>query len=313
MLTVILRRIALSIPLLLAVSFLSFALVSLTPGDAAYTVLGSRATPEQLAALRAEMGLDKPLLAQYGTWLANAVQGNFGNSLLTGQPVAEAVTQRLGPTLALVGLTMIVIILTAVPLGMLSAVRRGSLAATIDAVAYVGLAIPNFVLALFAIPIFAVSLRLVPPSGYVPPDVSVGGWIQSLILPVAAVAFGAIGIIAKQTRAAAEDVMKSEFVTVLRANGYRRRSIIWKHILKAASVPIIAYLGVVTVALFGATVLIETIFAVPGLGGLAVQASTQSDIPVIIGVTVVFTVMVVVVNLVLDVLYTVLNPKVSFR
>lgn len=310
---IILRRLAISIPLLLIVSFLTFALVSLTPGDAAYTVLGDNATPEQLAAVREQMGLDQPLIVQYGTWLVSALQGDLGNSLISGQSVTQAIGQRVGPTLSLVILSVLAIVVIGVPLGIISAVRGGGLATVIDALAFIGLAIPNFILALFLIPVFAIALHLVPPSGYVPPEVSFGGWLQSLALPVAALACGAIGIVAKQTRAASEDVMGSEFVTIQRANGYRRQSIIWKHVLKAAAVPIIAYVGVLMVGLFSATVLMETIFAVPGLGGLAVQASTQSDLPMVLGVTVVFTLLVVIINIVLDVLYAVVNPKVSLR
>lgn len=313
MFSIILRRVAVSVPLLLAVSFLTFALVSLTPGDVATTILGTRATPAELEALRVQLGLNRPLPIQYGAWLSAALHGDLGNSLLNGQPVTEAIGQRLGPTLSLVIFAMILIVLVGVPLGLMSAVRGGGLTSAINAASYVGVAIPNFVLALILIPIFAVSLRLLPPSGYVPPDVSVSGWMLSLVLPVMAMAFGAVGIIAKQTRAAVKDVMAREFIIVLRANGYRRRSIIWKHLLKAAAVPIVAYLGIIMVNLFGATVLMETIFAVPGLGGLAVQASSQADLPMVIGVTVVFTLIVVIINLGLDVIYAVVNPKVSFR
>ncbi|WP_188673670.1 ABC transporter permease [Subtercola lobariae] len=313
MLVILLRRLAVSIPLLFAVSFLTFLLVSLTPGDAAYTVLGSSATPDQLAALRQQMGLDQPILVQYLNWVTSALQGNLGHSLITGQSVSEAIFQRLGPTLSLVGIATVAIVVIAVPLGLTSAVRGGRLATSIDTISFAGVAVPNFILALFAIPVFAVWLHWLPPSGYVPLASSPNKWALSLVLPVATLAFGAVGIIAKQTRAAAEDVMSSEFVTVQRANGYARQSIIWKHVLKASAVPIIAYLGVVIVTLFSATVLIETIFAIPGLGGLAVQASSQGDLPMLLGVTVVFTLIIVLINIVLDVVYALVNPKVTFR
>jgi peptide/nickel transport system permease protein len=313
MIALLVRRLAISVPLLLAVSFVTFALVSLTPGDAAYTMLGARATPEQLATLRAELGLDRPLFAQYVEWLAAALRGDLGSSLITGQPVLEAAAQRMGPTLSLLAGAIVLILIVGVPLGMWSAIHGGRLARLVDSVSFIGIAIPNFILALLLIPVFAVGLHLLPPSGYVPPEVSPSRWALSLVLPVIALSFGAIGIIAKQARAATEDVIGREFVTVMRANGYPRSALIARHILKTAAVPILATMGVIMVGLLSGTVLIEAIFAVPGLGGLAVQASTQADIPVILGVTVVFALIVIVLNVVLDIAYGIINPKVSFR
>jgi peptide/nickel transport system permease protein len=266
-----------------------------------------------LEALRNEMGLDKPLIAQYVDWVGSALHGNLGRSLITGQSVVEAVGQRIVPTLALMVGATIVILLIGVPLGVWSAVRGGRLARTIDSISFLGIAIPNFILALFLIPIFAIGLRLLPPSGYVRPNVSIEDWALSLVLPVVALSFGAVGIIAKQTRAATEDTLGREFVTVMRANGYRRQSVVARHILKTASVPIVAAIGVVWVGLLSGSVLIESIFAIPGLGGLAVQASTQADIPVVLGVTVVVTLIVIIVNVVLDIVYAILNPKLTFR
>ncbi|XPP27069.1 MAG: ABC transporter permease [Leucobacter sp.] len=311
MVRVIVRRLLISLPLLVIVSFLTFALVSFTPGDAAYTVLGARATPEQLATVREEMGLDKPLLVQYLTWAGGVIQGDFGNSLLTGQPVVTAIGQRLGPTIALVLISALVSILIAVPLGVISAVRGGPLGGTIDAVSFAGLAIPNFIFALILIPVFAIWLQWLPPSGYVAPHRSLVEWALSLVLPVVALTSGAIGVIAKQTRSAVGDALGREFVAIQRANGFSSGSIVWRHVLRLAAVPILAMVGVMMVGLLSGTVLIETIFAVPGLGGLAVQASAQSDIPMVLGVTVVFTLFVIILNLVLDLCFVLVNPKVK--
>lgn len=222
-----------------------------------------------------------------------------------------AIGQRLGPTIALVLISALVSILIAVPLGVISAVRGGPLGGTIDAVSFAGLAIPNFIFALILIPVFAIWLQWLPPSGYVAPHRSLVEWALSLVLPVVALTSGAIGVIAKQTRSAVGDALGREFVAIQRANGFSSGSIVWRHVLRLAAVPILAMVGVMMVGLLSGTVLIETIFAVPGLGGLAVQASAQSDIPMVLGVTVVFTLFVIILNLVLDLCFVLVNPKVK--
>jgi peptide/nickel transport system permease protein len=313
MIRLIARRLAISIPLLVVVSFITFALVSLTPGNAAYTVLGSTATPAQLSSLSRQMGLNKPLLVQYGTWLGHAIHGNFGQSLITGQSVTQAIGQQLPPTLSLVLVAFIVVGVGGVLLGVWSAARGGRLARLVDSVSFAGIAVPSFVLAIFLIWVFVLRLHSLPASGYVSITQSPTEWIRSLVLPVIALAFGGIGIVAKQTRAAMEDVLAREFVVIMRANGYGRRSIIYRHALKVAAVQILAVLGVTFVGLLTGVVLIESIFSIPGLGGLAVQASAQSDIPVVLGVTVAFTLMVVAANLIIDVAFLAVNPRIAHQ
>jgi peptide/nickel transport system permease protein len=304
------RRVAVSVPLLIVVSFITFVLVSLTPGDAAYTVLGAGATPGQLAQLRSEMGLDKPLLTQYADWLGRAVRGDFGQSLISGQPVGHAIGQQLAPTLSLVLLSVLVSAVGGILVGAWSAARGGRLARLVDSLSFAAIALPGFVVGLLLILVFVLTFHLLPASGYVPLEQSPADWLRSLVLPVAALSFGGIGVIAKQSRAAMEDVLEREFVVVLRANGFRRRSIIYRHCLKAAAVQIQSAVGVMFVGLLSGAVLIESIFALPGLGSLAVQASAQGDLPLILGVTVVFTLMVVGANLLLDVTFLLVNPKV---
>jgi peptide/nickel transport system permease protein len=307
------RRLAISVPLLVAVSFITFALVSLTPGNAAYTVLGSTATPAQLSSLSKQMGLNKPLLTQYGTWLVHAVHGNLGHSLITGQSVKQAIGQQLAPTLSLVLAALLVSGVGGVLLGVWSAARGGRLARFVDSVSFAGIAVPSFVLAVFLIWVFVLELHSLPASGYVSFPQSPIEWIRSLVLPVVALTFGGIGVVAKQTRSAMEDVLAREFVVMMRANGYSRRSIIYRHALKVVAVQVLAVLGVTFVGLLTGAVLIESIFSIPGLGSLAVQASSQADIPLVLGVTVVFTLMVVVVNVLIDVAFFAVNPRVAHR
>jgi peptide/nickel transport system permease protein len=311
MIPLILRRVAISLPLLVAVSFVTFLLLSLAPGNAAYTVLGARANPAQLARLKSELGLNKPLLVQYGTWLGHAFQGNFGHSLISGQPVSQALAQQVAPTLSLVLLALLVGSTAGVALGIWSALHGGRLARFLDGVSFVGMAVPGFVVALLLIQIFVVTLHVLPASGYVSIGQSPAQWLRSLILPVIALSIGAIGIIAKQTRTAMQEVLSLEFIVVLRANGYSSRSIVLRHALRAASVQVLSIIGVVFVGLLSGAVIIESIFSIPGLGSLAVQASAQSDIPLVLGVTVLFTVLVVVTNLLLDIVFMVANPKIA--
>jgi peptide/nickel transport system permease protein len=311
MIKILLRRLAISVPVLIVVSFLTFALVSVTPGGAAYAILGQGATPEALARLKSELGLNEPLAVQYLDWLGRTLTGNLGNSLINGQPVGAAISQRLAPTISLLVSAIVVITVVGVGLGTIAATRGGPIARTIDLLSFGGLAVPNFVLALYLIPLFALTLRWLPASGYVPFGQSVPEWAASLVLPVIALSFGGVGIVAKQTRAAIDDVLSREFVSIMRANGYRRRSIIYKHVLKTAAMPIIAIVGVVFVGLISGTILVEAVFAFPGLGGLAVQASGQSDITLLVGVTVIFTLFVIVINYALDICYAAVNPKVA--
>ncbi len=311
--TAFLKRILISIPLLVVVSMLTFVLVSLAPGDAAYTLLGSDATPQQVAQLRENLGLDRSLPDQYWRWLSHAAHGDFGKSLLTGQSVSEAMSQRLQPTVALVLTTLIVTALAGTLLGVTSAVRGGALGRWLDIVSLSGLALPNFVLGLILIAVFAITFRLLPASGYVDFTVSPGQFASSLTLPVVALSLGAVGRIAKQVRASMSDVLRKEFITTLRANGFSSRSVIFRHALRNASLPIVAALGVTFVSLLSGAVLVESVFAIPGLGTLAVQASTQGDLAIVQGVAVLFTVLVIAVNTVLDVCYSWLNPRVGSR
>ncbi|MDT3316386.1 ABC transporter permease [Microbacterium sp. KSW4-11] len=310
MLKVVAYRLAISVPLLVIVSLVTFLIASLSPGNAALAILGQGATPEQIAELEQALGLNKPVLVQYGDWLAGAIRGDFGSSLVTGQPVLQALTQRLQPTLSLLISSVVVVAIIGCGLGVFAATRGGALARIIDLLTFVGLAIPNFVFALYLIPLFALTLRLLPASGYSTLAEGIGPWASSLVLPVVAMAFGAVGTIAKQTRASMEDALGREFVPMMRANGYSRRSIVYRHALKTAGMPMLTAIGLSAVGVISGTVLLEAVFAFPGLGGLAVQASGQGDIPVVLGVTVMFTIFVIIINLLVDLGFAAINPKV---
>jgi peptide/nickel transport system permease protein len=309
MIRIVATRLLLAIPLLFAVSFLIFLLINLIPGDPAAELLGPQATPEQIADLRAQLGLDQPVLVQYANWLAGAIRGDLGTSIYTGEPVVQALNTRLPVTVSLVILTILFSSIVGVVFGVLSATGSGRTARVADVVSLVGYAIPNFWLGLLLIAGLAVSIPLFPATGYVDFATSPGLWLWSLVLPVLTLGGPVVANIAKQTREAMLDAMSRDYIKVLRANGASEASIVYKHALKNAAAPIITVIGLICVGLTAGAVVVEQVFVLPGLGSLAVSATTRHDLPVITGVVVYFTLIVIVVNLVVDLAYGWLNPK----
>ncbi|ADB49448.1 ABC transporter permease [Conexibacter woesei] len=304
------RRLLMTVPLLFFVTVLSFVLLSLAPGDAAREMLGERATPESLAALRDQLGLNQPLPEQYWRWLSNALHGDLGVSSATGQPVTDAVVQRLPVTLWVVLGTMIVMPVLGVALGLYSAVRGGALDRMLGLLSLVGYALPAFWLGSIMVAFFAVDLGWFPASGYVSPSDSVSDWIRSLILPVAALSIGGVAVFAKQTRDAMLDVLASEHVRLAWARGVPPRSIYLRYALRSISPLLLTLVGITTIGFLAATVFVETIFALPGIGAYVATGAQQQDVPVVQGTTVFFTLIVVVINLVTDLAYTALDPRV---
>jgi len=309
------RRVLVAVPLLFVVSILTFVLERLAPGDPVETILGNQAiggaggTEAQYAALRAKLGLNHPIWIQYWDWLREAVHGNLGASLFSGEAVTNAIDGRLPVTLSLVIGSVLLSAIFGVALGVLGAVRGGRLSRSLDVVALVGFAFPSFWLGLALIELFAVRMHLLPAIGYVNLRTSAGGWARSLILPVCSLGVGGVAAVARQTRDAMLDVLQRDFIRNLRANGFSERSIILKHALKNAAIPVITVLGLLTVGLLSGSVAIEQVFALPGLGSLAVTATSQHDTPIVQGVVLYFALIVIGVNLVLDIAYGWLNPK----
>jgi peptide/nickel transport system permease protein len=304
------RRLALSLPLLLIVPTVTFLLAALIPGDIARTILGTDATRAQYEQLRQSLGLNEPLLTRYLAWLGSALHGNLGTSLFWQQPVTSLLDSRLQVTLSLVIGSTAVAAVVGVGLGVMAALRAGAPGKIVDAIALTGLAVPNFFLGLLLITWFAVTLRLFPATGYVPVSQSPAGWLASIALPVITLAVPGIAVIAKQTRDAMREALDRPFIRTLRAAGVPGRSIIGKHALRNAAIPVVTVTGLIFIGSLSGTVLVEMVFALPGLGGLVVQATTQHDLPLIQGVAVYFTVAVIVVNLLVDLTYSWLDPRV---
>jgi peptide/nickel transport system permease protein len=310
MLSLIGRRIALSLPLLVIVPTVTFLLAALIPGDVARTILGTDASQAQYLQLRQSLGLNEPLISRYFSWLGNAVHGNLGTSIVWQQPVTSLLDSRLEVTLSLVIGSTAVAAVVGVVLGVAAALRAGVAGKSVDAIALVGLAIPNFFLGLLLVTWFAVTLRVFPATGYVPLRQSPSGWLSSIVLPVITLAVPGIAVIAKQTRDAMREILERPFMRTLRAAGVPARSMIAKHALRNAAIPVVTVIGLIFVASLSGTVLVETVFALPGLGGLVVQATSQHDLPLIQGVAVYFTVAVICVNLLVDLTYSWLDPRV---
>lgn len=307
------RRLLLAIPLIFVVSFLTFALTALAPGDPATTILGASATPQQVSALSQQLGLSDPIWLQYWHWLQDAVQGDLGVSLVSSQPVVDAISSRLPVTLSLVvGATLLSAVL-GVGLGVFSAVRGGAAGRATDALAMVGFAIPNFWLGWVLVYFFAVKAQLLPATGYVEFAESPSGWLESLILPVITLAAVGVTGIAKQTRDAMREAMSREFIGTLRAAGISESRIVFRHALKNAAIPVVTVIGLFFVGMLGGAVLVETVFVMPGLGSLAVSSAKAGDLTLVEGTVVVFCIGVVIANLFVDVAYGWLNPRARIR
>jgi len=306
----VLRRLLSSVPLLFAVSALTFVLVSLVPGDPARTIAGEHATVAQYTAIRQQMGLNRSLPLQYWHWLDQAVHGDLGSSLFSGEPVTQLLSSRLPVSLSLIISGTVVSGVFGVALGLYSARRGGPMVKLVDGLSLFGLGVPPFWLALVLVEILAVKLRWFPAIGYVPFAADPAQWAQSLVLPVISLSVGTIAIIAKQTRDSVLDTFNKDFIRVMQANGFSQRSILYRHVLKNAAIPLVTVLGVVFVSLLASTVFVETVFAMPGLGLLIQQATLQHDIPVIQGAVLYITLLVVLANLLVDLAYGLLDPRV---
>ncbi|HKF76133.1 MAG TPA: ABC transporter permease [Candidatus Dormibacteraeota bacterium] len=311
MIPTILKRLLAVVPTVVVATLLVFSLEQITPGGAAEAAAGPTATPRQVAALKHQMGLDQPVPLQYVTWLADVARGRFGQSVINRQDVGAEIAQRLPVTLELTLAALLVALLVGIPLGILSAARRQS---RIDGVVRsgtgLGLAVPEFVLAMFAVDVFALKLGWVPPTGFTPLSQSLASNLQGLILPALALGSGAAAIVTRQTRGAMVEVMDSPFMRTAWALGLSRRQIYFRFALKNALISVITVIGLLAGALLGVAVLIERVFVIPGMGSMLVDGVTQKDFPVMQGVTVVFVAIVIVINLAVDLSYAVLDPRI---
>jgi peptide/nickel transport system permease protein len=309
---IVARRAAFAIPLLFFVSVVTFVLIAISPGDAAHILAGPDATASQFAVIRRQLGLDDPITAQYWHWLQHLVlHGSLGSSIVNGLPVTQLIAQRIGVTMSLVLFSTLLAAVAGVALGSISAARGGRVGRVVDVVAVASFAVPNYWLGLLFIAFLSIKLHWFPAVGFVSFGTSPVQWLHSLVLPVLTLSLGGIAGIAKQTRDAMLVTLSKPFIAAHRADKMPERTIIFRHALRNSAAPILAMVGLFFVGSLSGTILIEQVFGLPGMGSLAVSASTEHDIPVIQGVALCFAAMVVIVNLLLDLLFRALNPKVE--
>lgn len=309
----LLKRAVSGLTLVVVISFLAQLLILPGLGNIARNVLGELASDEQVALKAQELGLDRPFFVRYGDWLAGAMRGDFGTSYYSTQSVTDAIASRLPVTMSLVVLVTVLTALIAFALGITAAVQRGYVDRLLQVLVTVADALPAFVIALFLATVFAVQLRWFPATGYVPLLESPLGWMASLALPVTAMTVSGVVGVAQHVRSSAITVLRSDYLRTRRSRGLPSGYLLTTTVLRNSATPGLAALAVQVVGLLGASVVIEMVFALPGMGSLAVQAALRSDIPVILGVLMTYVVIVVVVNVLVDVLIAWVNPKVRLR
>jgi len=307
------RRLLATIPVMGVVAIAVFALLHATPGDPAVIIAGDYATGEDIARIRAKLGLDQPFLTQVGLWVGRIVRGDLGTSIFSGLPVTTLIGQRVGTTAWLTLFAMLISVGIGVPLGVLAAWRKG---AWIDRLVMIfavsGFSIPTFWLGFILVYVFAISVGWLPVQGYIP--ITAGFWpfLSHLILPALTLSAVYMALIARMTRASMLGVLGEDYIRTAFAKGVAPRGVLVRHALKNASLPVVTIIGIGFALLIGGAVVTESVFAIPGLGRLTVDAILRRDYPVIQGVVLLFSFVYVLVNLMIDLLYTVLDPRIRY-
>lgn len=307
----LLARLAGLVPLLMIVSFLTFGMLHLVPGDISDRILGMEATVEQYEELAEKLGLDDPFFVQYGRWLLRAGRGDLGTSAYNSQKVTDAVLDTLPVTLSLTFGGLFIAIMLGIPTGVYAGLHRGSLIDRFGVLsATIGQALPNFWVAMLLVIPFALWWRLVPATGFIYPGDDFGGWLRSIALASVALGTSAGAALARQTRGAIIDVLQTDYIRTARAKGLPNRIIVFKHALKNAAIPIITTIGFQVNGLLGGSLIVEQVFGLNGFGSLAIESVRTQNIPMMQGVVVMGTLVIVIVNIAVDLAYGFVNPKV---
>ena len=313
MLAYIIRRLIATIPVMGVVALFVFSLLYLAPGDPAAIIAGDLATADDIARIHRQLGLDEPFLLRFFSWLWGVLQGDLGISIFTNLPVAKLIGQRLEPTIALTLTTLVATLAFAIPLGVVAAWKAGTaIDRAVMLLAVAGFSIPSFVLAYILILVFSVQLDLLPVQGYV--SITGGFWpfLSHIILPSAALGMIYAALIARITRASMLDVLAQDYIRTAQAKGLSNEQVLIGHALKNAAVPIVTIIGIGVALLIGGVVVTETVFAIPGLGRLTVDAILRRDYPIIQGIILVFSGAYVLVNLLVDLSYTLIDPRIRY-
>jgi peptide/nickel transport system permease protein len=309
----VVRRVLATIPVMAVVALFVFSLLYIAPGDPAAVIAGDQATPADIERIRASLGLDRPYLVRFGAWVWDIMRGDLGVSIFTNLPVSTMIAQRIEPTLSLMVVTLLLAVSVAVPMGVLAAANQGTVIdRAVMGFAVLGFSVPVFVVGYVLAYVFALELDWLPVQGYTPFSRGFGPWIENLILPAIALGTVYIALIARITRATMLEVLGQDYIRTAKAKGVGQRAILFLHALKNAAVPIVTVIGIGIALLIGGAVVTESVFAIPGLGRLTVDAILRRDYPVIQGVVLLFSFVYVLVNLVIDLLYTLFDPRIRY-
>jgi peptide/nickel transport system permease protein len=309
----IVRRILATIPVMVVVALFVFALLHLSPGDPAAIIAGDTATADDIARIREKLGLDQPLYIQFATWVWALLHGDLGISIFTNLPVSKLIAQRVEPTITLTISTLIVAVAAAIPMGVLAAWKAGSwIDRVVMVFAVLGFSVPVFVLAYLLIYVFAISSDLLPVQGFVAISGGLGPFLSHITMPTLALGMVFAALIARMTRASMLDVLAQDYIRTAQAKGLANDKVLIGHALKNAAVPIVTIIGIGVAGLISGVVVTETVFAIPGLGRLTVDAILRRDYPIIQGIILVFSAAYVVINLLVDLSYTFLDPRIRY-
>ncbi|MGJ4936460.1 ABC transporter permease [Bradyrhizobium oligotrophicum] len=313
MLAYALRRVLSTLPVMAIVALFVFSLLYIAPGDPAAVIAGDQASPADVERIRANLGLDQPFLVQFGSWVWRLLHFDLGTSIFTNLPVASMIAQRIEPTLSLMMVTLCLTIIIAVPLGVIAAWKAGTwIDRIIMAFAVFGFSVPVFVVGYILAYVFALKFDWLPVQGYTPLSQGFWPWLQNLILPAVALGCVYIALIARITRAAMLEVLQQDYIRTARAKGLGQGGILFIHALKNAAVPIVTVVGIGIALLIGGAVVTESVFAIPGLGRLTIDAILRRDYPVIQGIVLLFSFVYVLVNLLIDITYTLVDPRIRY-
>jgi peptide/nickel transport system permease protein len=313
MFSYVLRRLAATIPVMVIVAVLVFLMLRLTPSDPAAIIAGDNANAEQVAEIRKRLGLDQPILAQFVIWSGKTLQGDLGESFFFKKQVAELILDRLEPTLSLALFTIVLAVLIAIPLGVLAAYRHGSwLDRIVMGFSVLGFSVPVFVIGYALIYVFAIELNWLPVQGYQRLGQGIGGWLQRLILPSVTLSVIYVALIARITRTSVLEVMNEDYIRTARAKGQTEGRVLTRHALANAAVPIVTVIGLGVALLIGGVVVTESVYTIPGLGRLTVDAVLARDYPTIQAVILLFSLTYVLINLLVDVTYTFFDPRIRY-
>lgn len=309
----IMRRLLAMVPVLLLVSMVVFSLLHLTPGDPALSILGEEATPQQVEALRNKLGLNQPIPVQYVKWLGAVLRGDLGRSVRSNQPVSEAIAERLPVTVELALLSMGISLAIAIPAGIISAMRRNSVVDTSATfVALLGVSLPNFFLAILLILVFGVKLGWLPPFGYQPLNMGLAENLRRMILPAVTLGTALAAIVTRMMRSSLLEVLDQDYVRTARAKGLSESRMIRAHALKNALMPVVTIVGLQIGGLLGGAIITESIFVLPGIGRLLVDAIFQRDFPLVQGVVLFVSLAFLFSNFAVDLLYAYLDPRIRY-